>query len=476
MSKKTLNKANLAALGAEQLADLLMEVSTGSADIKRRLRLELSHHLGASELARDVRKRLASLRKSTSFIGWRKRKALVKDLTTQANMITDKIAPEDPTIAFDLLWDFIEIAPFIYGRVDDSRGDVGDVFRAALLHFADIAPRALIDPETLADKVWTAIQDNGFGEWDGISALLAPTLGATGLAHLKANVQAYADAPQKPDPDDHAAIQFLRQLRGDTDYTASRKARFVKSCMQEIAAAAGDTQAYIAQYSDADLKRKDIAAEVAQLLLDDDDPTAALDLLLDAHQDGRDFGRAAWDTAYIAALIALDRLADAQDHRWACFESSLDAQHLRDYLKVLPDFEDVDAETEALAFAADYPDFSTALAFFINWPNLRAAADLVLARADEINGDHYALLTPAADVLREKHPLSAVLLWRRMIDYALGQGRSTRYAHAADNLSDCGLCDAEITDYHGFPDHAHYLQALRNRHDRKTSFWAKTAG
>ena len=46
MSKKTLNKDNLAALGADRLADLLVEVSTGSADIKRRLRLELAPNLG----------------------------------------------------------------------------------------------------------------------------------------------------------------------------------------------------------------------------------------------------------------------------------------------------------------------------------------------------------------------------------------------------------------------------------------------
>jgi hypothetical protein len=39
MSKKTLNKANLADLGVDHLAGLLIEVSQGSADIKRRLRL-----------------------------------------------------------------------------------------------------------------------------------------------------------------------------------------------------------------------------------------------------------------------------------------------------------------------------------------------------------------------------------------------------------------------------------------------------
>jgi hypothetical protein len=60
MSKKTLNHDNLSALGADRLADLLLEVSAGSADIKRRLRLELSHGLGAAELGRDVQERLVS--------------------------------------------------------------------------------------------------------------------------------------------------------------------------------------------------------------------------------------------------------------------------------------------------------------------------------------------------------------------------------------------------------------------------------
>ncbi|MCX8224904.1 MAG: hypothetical protein OTI35_02430, partial [Sulfitobacter sp.] len=114
MSKKTLNKANLEALGADRLAALLIEVSTGSADIKRRLRLELSHNLGAEELARDVRKRLASIRRSKSFVGWRKRKAMVKDLNTQAEMITAKIAPDAPTEAFELLWQFTELAPSVF--------------------------------------------------------------------------------------------------------------------------------------------------------------------------------------------------------------------------------------------------------------------------------------------------------------------------------------------------------------------------
>ena len=473
MSKKILNKANLEALGADKLAALLIEVSTGSAEIKRRLRLELSHNLGAAELAKEVRKRLVSLRRSTGYVSWRKRKSLIKDLATQVAMIVEKIAPEDPTVAFDLLWQFIEIAPSVYERVDDSKGDVGAVFRAAIGHFGDIAPRAVIDPVILPKQIWAAVQNNGYGEWDGIIPLMAPTLGASGLERLKACVDAYSGEPVEDDTAEHEAIQFLRQLREGDAYAVNRKSRFVKWCLQEIAAAAGDTNAYIAQFSEEDLLRADIAAEVAGLMLADDQAQEALDLLLGADQDARSSGHAAWDDAYIASLLALGREQEAQDHRWAYFSASLSAPHLRDYLKALPDFEDVDAEEAAKAHVLAFPDVSTALAFCINWPDLLTAAQMIEARSGEINGDHYLLLGPAAEALRSRHPRAAVVLWRAMIDFTLQHGRATRYGHAAEHLADCAQLDAEITDYGAFPSHEEYLSTLQDHHDRKTSFWAK---
>jgi len=475
MSKKTLNKDNLAALGADRLADLLVEVCTGSADIKRRLRLELAHNLGPSELAKDVRKRLATLRKSRSFVGWRKKKALIKDLNTQVSMIVEKIAPSDPATAFDLLWQFIEIAPSVYERVDDSRGDVGDVFRSAILDFEDIAPRAGLDPDDLAARVWLAVQDNGYGEWDGIISLMAETLGADGLAHLKDLVEAHAAPPPAKGTDSKAADRTGRHQSGGTTYAADRKAYFIKRSLQEIAAAAGDTEAYIAQYSAKDLKRKDISAEVAMLYLEEGRGEDALTLLLAAEQDGRSLGRDAWDAAYIASLIATERLGDAQEHRWACFTTTLNAQHLRDYLKLLPDFEDVECEEQAKKYVLKFHSFSNALHFCLKWPDLLTAAQLIEARADEINGDLYHLLTPAAEALRTRHPLAAVLLWRAMIDYALLQGRSSRYGYAADHLMDCASLDDEIEDYGQFPTHERYLERLRRRHERKSSFWAKVS-
>ena len=473
MSKKTLNKANLADLGADRLADLLIEISQGSADIKRRLRLELSHSLGATELAHEVRKRLTSLRKSKSFVSWRKRKALVKDLDTQVVMIVDKIAPDDPIIAFELLWQFIKLAPSLYERTDDRRGDIGEVFRSAILHFADIAPCTDIDSKILADHVWRRVSDNGYGEWDGIISILAPTLGRAGLSYLKESVERFADTPLSKPEVELEAILFLRELRGEADHSAERKQRFVQQCLQEIATASGDTDAYIGQYSSEDLRNKVVAAEVAMLLLKDSKAKDALVLLSNVTDDGGSFGQEQWDDAYISTLTVLGRHNGAQAHRWLCFENRLSVDHLRAFLKGLPDFEDVEAEDRARAYALTYPDVLRALHFCLKWSDLSTAAQLVKARADELDGDNYELLTPAADALRERHPLAATLLWRAMIDFTLIEGRASRYGHAACHLNDCDAVAPEVGTFDAFPSHDRFVDELRVRHERKSSFWAK---
>ncbi len=473
MSKKTLNHANLAALGAETLASLLLEVSTGSADIKRRLRLELSHNLGPAELGHDVRKRLTSLRNSRSFVGWRKRKALIRDLETQLSMITDKIAPDDPTAAFDLLWQFIALAPSVFDRVDDSRGEVSAVFADALSRMGPISIAASPDPLTLADRVWTALQSNDDSEWDGIIPELAPALGSTGLDRINGHLMAFAAEPMAEDAAPHEAIAFLRQLRGGTDHAAARRARFVKAHLQEIAAIRGDTHAYIAQFSQEDLKRPDIAAEVALLLIEQDQPQDALELLEDTRATSRSYGQDDWDTAYIAVLTALGQQDEAQTHRWVTFAATLNPDHLRNYIKELPDFDDVVAEERAMVVVLEHPDAMHALRFLIEWPDLVTAAQLVRTRADEIDGDRYDLLVPTADALRDRHPLAAVLLWRAMINFSLFAGRSSRYGHAADHLADCAALDAEISDYAGFLSHDAYVARLRSTHAHKSSFWEK---
>lgn len=101
-SETTLNAKNLTGLGAERLADLLLELAEGDAAAKRRLRMELASRNGG-DVGAEIRKWLASIAKSRSFIDWRKITEMAHDLDMQRTAVMAHIAPTKPADAFDLL-------------------------------------------------------------------------------------------------------------------------------------------------------------------------------------------------------------------------------------------------------------------------------------------------------------------------------------------------------------------------------------
>jgi hypothetical protein len=178
-----------------------------------------------------------------------------------------------------------------------------------------------------------------------------------------------------------------------------------------------------------------------------------------------------WEDARIEVLEALRRSDEAQSARWSCFERTLSSEHLRAYLKRLPDFDDVEAEARALNHAERYASVLQALAFLVSWPAVERAARLVLTRAGELDGDHYEILSPAADALAAKHPLAATLALRAMIDFTLTKARSSRYRHAARHFMECASLATAIGDFGAFEAHAAYAARLKAKHGRKSGFW-----
>jgi hypothetical protein len=135
-------------------------------------------------------------------------------------------------------------------------------------------------------------------------------------------------------------------------------------------------------------------------------------------------------------------------------------------LKRLPDFDDVEAEERALNHAERYESLLQALAFLVSWPAVDRAARLVVTRAGELDGDHYEILSPAADVLASKHPLAATLLLRAMVDFTLTKARSSRYRHAARHFMECASLAAAIGDFGAFESHGAYAARLAWAQDR----------
>ena len=125
--------------------------------------------------------------------------------------------------------------------------------------------------------------------------------------------------------------------------------------------------------------------------------------------------------------------------------------------------------------ALRFGNFSIALHFFQKWSAHRQAADLVVARHGEINGNLYYLVDPAARWLEGAHPLAATLLRRALIEDTLDGAKSTRYRHAARHLAECRALATLIGDYGRFETHATFVSRLRAKHSRKSGFWTLIA-
>jgi hypothetical protein len=286
-------------------------------------------------------------------------------------------------------------------------------------------------------------------------------------------VQAWQAEPVTTPPDSkRQVIGWSSSGPIDADEVQSRhRKQAAASVLQQVADALGDVDGFIEQFDASTREIPAAAAAIARRL-------HAAGRLPEAwaaveHVDARRREEAPvdWEEARIDVLEALGRNDEAQAFRWDRFAAMLSATHLRAFLRKLPDFDDVEAEQRALAHALAFQDVHRSLEFLVAWPDLRRASELVLSRAQALNGDLYELLSPAADALDSRYPLAATLLRRTMIDFTLGAGRSSRYKHAARHFRDCRNTAGRVEDFGPIPDHRDYERTLRTTHGRKVGFW-----
>jgi hypothetical protein len=247
----------------------------------------------------------------------------------------------------------------------------------------------------------------------------------------------------------------------------------VAMALKNIADVQGDVDGFIAQYDPKTRKVPKIAAEIAQRLLAAGRAGDALGFIERAEVNEARWIPLEWQDARLAVLEELDRKDEAQAFRWVCFERDLSGDHLRAYLKRLPDFEDIEAEDRAMAHAMAYPEPLLAVHFLIHWPAMDRAAQLVQQRFDELDGDRYEILTPAAEALSARYPLAGSLALRAMIDFTLNAGRSSRYQHAARHLAECEELASHIQDFGTFEPHDYYVARLKKEHGKKSGFWTR---
>lgn len=446
-AKKTVTGANLVALGQDRLAALLLEAAANDPNLKRRLRMELAAEISAADLAFEIDKRLTTLATSRSRVSWRKRPALFNDLTAVRRVIVERLAPLDLSLALDRLVAWFDLYPALAARVSDAKGELPVLFDGATSDLAAVASEA--GPDVAAPVLGEALATrlNPWASWVG-----------RGSQHLSPEV----------------ARRLLTDLTRGRPKPVGRLALVVR----KLAERSGDLDAWIQSVPDDDLRKPDVAAEIARRLAGAGRATEAR-AALEAARPGTEaptrWGRGkgdppaipeAWLGAEIAVLEAEGRTPEADAARWAVFERTLSADTLRTLVAKLADFEDVVALDRAFALAAGHPDAMKGLGFLMNWPALREAADLVVARRTELRGGHDEAPLWASR-LAGRFPLAALLLTRARAKALVSLGSGiTEEVHGligeAEALAS-GLDDVPGGDHAAFVSELQTLASPRRR-------------
>ncbi|WP_428153043.1 DUF6880 family protein [Brevundimonas sp.] len=389
-SPKRLNAANLSGLGADRLGELLMQAADADAILKRRLRLVLAAEAGPDLLALELDKRLSTIAASRARVSWRKRPDLLRDLDILRGAIVDDLAVAAPGEGLERLIAWFDLFRGLATRVKDQKGEVSAAFEMAAPDLWRIAGAAVQANEKAVAPLAQAVerQPLEYARW----------IGAGG---------------------EDLTADLARRLLDAVDKTSS--ARGMRTVMRRLADRAGDLDLWLSLTTPEERGSPDFAAVMAKrLLVADRVPEArqALEGALKPSAGNRrwTFGRSpqagqptltpAWEATSIDLLEAEGRKDEAQELRWAMFERDLSTPVLRAYLARLPDFDDVEALDRALAHAATYADFETALGFLMDWPAHREAAALVERRIREVRAP-LPLKADWAARLAQKYPDAA---------------------------------------------------------------------
>ena len=453
---RALSADTLEGLGARRLAELLMDAAQGDPVLAQSLRLVLAGTDSGGRLAAEVEKRLRTIGRSRGFVEWDKVRPLARELDSLRETIAGPLAAADPEAAVAQMRLLLSLAKGVFERSDDGSGILGDVFRQAGAELGRLW--ALLpgrNPVALAGELLALLDADGYGVTDRLLEAASPALGPNGRADLRRRLQ--------------ERLAALPSSRSRSDFDGWHGRSLPSFLLGELADLEGDVDAFIAA-AEAGGRAESLAGDIAERLIAHGRAAEALAWLdrAPARHEGEEF---VLTDLRIAALDALGRKADAQALRWAAFERWLGADHLRAYLRGLPDFDDVEAEDRAVAHALAHPDRNLALSFLAGWPNLEAAARLVRDNRYDLNGRDYGRLRPAAEALAERHPAAATLLYRLLAEDVLQRASSRQYQYAARDVRSCEGLAPFLPDEVGLETHDAFMARLRREHPRKSGFW-----
>ncbi len=181
---KNIRKQRLIDLGAESLADALLELaiwSNAADDLVERI------IAAPEENIQCFKKKLSSIKRSQRFIGWRESSGFATEL--QALLEDLRAGVSDPSVGIKLISSFYEADGIVLNKCDDSNGNIGDVYRIDAKELFGEYAVLCEDKEKVASIIFELSQNDDYGVRDTLIDCAAECLPEAIIRSMIAKIQ-----------------------------------------------------------------------------------------------------------------------------------------------------------------------------------------------------------------------------------------------------------------------------------------------
>ena len=402
------------------------------------------------ETVKRFKTKLFGLKRLRRFIRWGESATFARELADFLNDL--KTSVEDPRVGVELVSSFYEADHGVLGNCDDSSGHVGDLFRYdAKDLFVSYASRC-DDNEWLADLVLRLIRKDDYGVRDSLLNCAAEYLPESAMRRMVEHLWVSAEKESDEYGKRHFFLLVEALARQLKDAPLFEKAR--------ITAWGGPSTA--------------ACIDIAQVYLESGDAKTALSWLerIPAEETFKAYEK---NRLLLEVYGKLGYREKQTEIAWRIFRCSRSEITLATLLEIIGEGEReqvIAGEAQAILREEllSYPDTY----FLISVGRMVEAADYLLARAEQLNGDFYDSLLPLADAMeKDDRMLVASVIYRALLDSILRRAQSKHYSHGVRYLKKLDRMSGSVSDWLGIISHANYLAGLPQAHGRKFAFWGR---
>lgn len=443
-------RAKLIAVGAEALADALLELASRHDDADDMLRRLLASPQEATKFFNDRLESVASLSRRGHFVDWRHAKEYAYDLY---DLLLDlEAANPDPRTGVEDVAAFIAAFESIIEACDDSSGHVSSVFRfEATDHFVAYAKRCE-DHEFLEKTVLLLCRNDQYGVTEDLVRRAPEYLPQRNLARLIDQFKEAATSEREIE-DRWSVLKPLERLARRLEDPG-----LFLWCRRS-----GSTR----------LNAID-KIEIAEVYLDAGDAEKAVTWSRES-EPHHPFDVSRRDSLLMTALERAGDVAGATEIAWDLFRRSRNEHTLETLVGFVGENERDRIVEEGWRLIQSAPGIKASdIDFLTATGRTNDAAEFLIGRIDQLDASPTQHLTPLAEAFTELgHPLAATLMYRALLDILLAKGQPKSYPRGARHLGSLKRLSAAITDWRGFPTHDEYVAGIRETHGRKWSFWKR---